>query len=446
MNLSGQIARTMISRHYLTIAGPTGPRRVHYRRCGKGPPLLMVHQSPRSSAEYERLMRSWAPFFTCIAPDTPGFGQSDPLPDTDPDIGDFADAIAAFVRAAGIEGCAAYGFHSGGMILVSALRRHPQLFSALAVGGYAVWSDAERTLFADRYLPPLVPQPYGEHLVWLWNRMLEQSWFFPWFDVREETRLPVAHADVARVHASVMDMLDAGDAYRAGYGAVLRAHSDISPPGAETAPAFISAYDGDPLQGHIDRLGPMPAGWEARKVATPVELENASLAFLQRHAQGNEPAVVEDRDAGFIHVAAAGFDGLIHFDGEGVDPPGHGLSDDWPGAAPQDMRAWQAVFDAFEAASGRAVRLPALARGEPDLLYPDLTPDRFGAHLTRAWGIARARALFDPWYDVRAANALPFDAARIAPARLAADTLDLLRGRAAKALHLARMGAADVDT
>lgn len=444
--MSGQIAGTMISRHYLTITGPSGPRRVHYRRCGKGSPLLMVHQSPRSSAEYERLMRSWAPFFTCIAPDTPGFGQSDALPDAEPDIGDFADAIAAFVTAAGIAGCAAYGFHSGGMILLSALRRHPQLFSALAVGGYAVWSDAERALFADRYLPPLVWQPYGEHLVWLWNRMLEQSWFFPWFDVRSETRLPVAHADVARVHASVMDMLDAGDAYRAGYGAVLRAHSDIPPADAVAAPVFISAYDGDPLQGHIDRLGAMPAGWEARKVATPAEHEAASLDFLQRHATGAEPAIAEDGTAGFRHVAAGRFDGLIHFEGEAIDPPGHGLSDDWPERAPEDMNAWQAVFDAFEDITGRIVRLPILPKGDPERLYPDLTPDRFGAHLTRAWSIARARALFDPWYEVNAANALPFDARRMAPERLAADTLDLLRGRAAKSLHLARMGAVDVDT
>ena len=43
---------TIITRHYLTIKG----RRVHYRRVGKGPPLLMIHQSPRSSAEYEPLM------------------------------------------------------------------------------------------------------------------------------------------------------------------------------------------------------------------------------------------------------------------------------------------------------------------------------------------------------------------------------------------------------
>ena len=61
-----------ITRHFIRV----GNRRVHYRKAGSGPTLLMVHQSPRSSAEYEPLMEKWAQHFTCIAPDTPGFGQS----------------------------------------------------------------------------------------------------------------------------------------------------------------------------------------------------------------------------------------------------------------------------------------------------------------------------------------------------------------------------------
>lgn len=40
-----------IFRHFIRV----GNRRVHYRRAGSGPSLLMVHQSPRSSAEYEPL-------------------------------------------------------------------------------------------------------------------------------------------------------------------------------------------------------------------------------------------------------------------------------------------------------------------------------------------------------------------------------------------------------
>lgn len=407
----------MITRHILTIPG-TG-RRVHYRRCGTGPALLMVHQSPRSSAEYEPLMRKWAAHFTCIAPDTPGFGQSDPLPGT-PEIADFADALVETMDALGIGPCPAYGFHSGGIILVTALKRHPQRFRALAVGGYAIWNAEEMRIFGERYLPEFVPQPYGEHLAWLWNRMLEQSWVFPWFDTREEARLPVAHADVPRVAQAVMEMLEAGNAYRAGYGAVLRAPRDIPAVSAEVSPCLISAYDGDPLQAHIDRLGPMPAGWEARKVATPAEHQDASLAFLLAHG-GDAPCphLAEDAHEGWVALEG----GLIHWKGTrgadrlvlhapagemaqpdagtlAIDVPGHGQSGDF-----EHPRA--AVEAAALALGAEAVFWPAPPRGDPDKLYPDMIPDRFGTYLQRAWQIARAEAFFAPWYEASAAHAIP---------------------------------------
>ena len=422
----------MMTRHILTIpgTGPNGGRRVHYRRCGQGPALLMVHQSPRSSAEYEPLMRRWGEYFTCIAPDTPGFGQSDPLPG-EPDIADFADALCETMDALGIGPCPAYGFHSGGIILVTALKRQPQRFRCLAVGGYAIWNDAEMRIFGERYLPEFRPTPYGEHLAWLWNRMLEQSWVFPWFDTREEARLSVAHADVTRVAQAVMEMLQAGNAYRAGYGAVLRAPRDIPPPDAAVPPCLISAYDGDPLQAHIDRLGAMPAGWEARKTSTPEEHQHTSLAFLREHGgKAPCPPLSENPGEGWVQ-----FDGgLLHWKGSRgaehlvlhapseemadpepgalvIDAPGHGQSDDFA-----DPRA--AVEAAALMLGAEAVLWPAPPAGDPERLYPDMTPDRFGAYLQRAWAIARAEAFFAPWYEASAAHTIPLDTAALDPQAL----------------------------
>lgn len=436
----------VISRHILTIPG--SGRRVHYRRCGSGPALLMVHQSPRNSSEYDPLMREWGQHFTCIAPDTPGFGQSDPLPGS-PEIDEFAEAIAEFVRAVGVEGCPAYGFHSGGIILVSALRRHPHLFSGLAIGGYAVWTAEEMRVFGESYLPALQPQPYGEHLTWLWNRMLEQSWFFPWFDVSDEARLSVAHADVLRVNQAVMEMLDAGDAYRAGYGAVLRAPRDIPAPDAEIAPVLITAYDGDPLQAHIARLGAMPPHWNARAVASPVEHHERSFAFLHQHAEpGPAPVILEDPYEGWLELP----EGKIHWRGAkgaarlvlhapasemadpgkgavAIDVPGHGLSSNF-----QDIRA--AIQQAADALGATEIAWPAPAVGEPELLYPDLTPDRYGSHLLRAWTVARAEALFCPWYRADPDSAVSVVPADLEPEAIASRARAKLRaGDAARRWH-----------
>ncbi len=443
----------MIARHFLTIPrkgddpADKPSRRVHYRRSGTGPVLLMVHQSPRSSAEYERLMDLWSAHFTCIAPDTPGFGQSDPLPGT-PEINDFADAVDEFLDALGVARCAAYGFHSGGIILVTALKRHPGRFNCLAVGGYAIWTPAEMKLFGESYLPPFEPSGYGEHLTWLWNRMLEQSWYFPWFDVRDAARLPGAHADVARVNAAVLEMLDAGAAYQGGYGAVLRASREIPPVTATTPPVLITAYDGDPLQAHIDRLGEMPAGWRAHKVAAPAEHEADSLAFLRHHAGDACPALAEDGDDGFVVVG----EGLVHWRGTrgaarlilhapggelaepgadeiAIDVPGHGLSSPQP-----DMRA--AIEAARAALGARELVWPTAPAGDAAQLYPDLTPDRFGAHLTRAWSAVRAAAIFDPWYEAGKDAAKPIDPAALDPGTLALRTRALLRaGPAARTYH-----------
>lgn len=485
-----------ISRHFIRVKG----RRVHYRKAGKGPALLMVHQSPRSSAEYDLLMRRWAEHFTCIAPDTPGFGQSDPLPG-DPDVTGFADALVELLDALGLDRTAAYGFHSGGIILMEALRRHPARFTTLATGGYAVWTPQEMALFSGDYLPAFRPSPYGEHLTWLWNRIAEQSWFFPWFDVRNETRLGVAHDDPTRIAAIVREMLDSGDAYRAGYGAALSAPSAIPPADAAMPPVLIAAYDGDPLQAHITRLGKLPAGWRAEAVATPAALETVCLAHLCAAPSLPCPPIAEGSDGGFVHVHTAGFYGLIHWSGDlfsdtvllhapgraaellphdgalAIDLPGHGLSDDWASGTVSTLDDWCEVvasalatvmrgrkpaiigegFSVLLAAAvshttgapgwgGIAAHLPAesAAAGWAARAIPDLAPDRHGAYLHAAWNTVRAGHFFWPWFEAKADNAIPFDAADIAPGALASEHRSLIRARAGRAL-LATLAAADRD-
>lgn len=454
-----------ISRHYLTIRQGGTSRRVHYRMAGNGPPLLLVHQSPRSSAEYEPLMRQWAQHFTCIAPDTPGFGQSDPLANPAPEIEDFADALIEFCDEAGIKEISAYGFHSGGIILVTALKRHLSRFKTLAIGGYPIWNENERAQTGPSYLPPNPPRPFGEHLVWLWNRILEQSWYFPWFDPDDITRMTRAHDDPQMVDAIVREMLDAGEYYRLGYGAALRGERDIPPPDTVTPPVLITAYAGDPLQKHLVRLGEMPKGWEAFGVETADEHLAVSLTHLLKHGIVEEIMPAEDADAGFVPIETAQFAGLIHWRGNRssgtirihapgreadlidaadalvIDLPGHGLSDPWPGDAPHDWTAWQMVIDAIAAHFGTAtVEFEDLQAGEPDRLYPDLSPDRFGNYLTAAWAIVRASHIYSPWYLASKDTAIPIDKTALSPERLALEHRALLRGAsAARALHVARM-------
>jgi haloalkane dehalogenase len=301
--------------------------------------------------------------------------------------------------------------------------------------------------------------------VWIWNRILEQSWYFPWYDPNDATRMRSVHDDLAKVDAIIQEMLDSQDYYRLGYGAVLRGNRDIPPPDAITAPVLIAAYTGDPMKEHLARLGAMPAGWEAKGVETPADLEVVCLAHLQQHGNCPEFEPAADRDAGFLAVGTATFNGLIHWRGDSasrvlklhapsreaallplesamaIDLPGHGLSSKWNGDAPTDWAAWQAVIDAVTAHFGIAkVEHEPLPVGDAARLYPDLTPDRFGGYLTAAWAVVRASKIFAPWYIASQATAIPIDKAALAPERLVHEHRALIRSAcAAKALHLARL-------
>lgn len=445
-----------ITRHYLTVKG----RRVHYRRCGEGPPVLLVHQSPRSSAEYEEVMRQWGRQFTCLAPDSPGFGQSDRLAIDRPTTADYADAVLDFAESVGLVGIATYGFHSGGIFLMNAMRRHPGRFVALAVGGYPCFRPEELADVGEAYLPPFHPMPYGEHLVWAWNRLLEQSWYFPWYLPDDGRRMSLAHADPVALQDMVMDLLSAGDAYRDGYRAALTADYDVPPIGARLPPALLASYTGDPMTTHMARFPALPEGWETAEQPSRDAHFDACAAFLAQHPAPIVP-LGEDSQHGFIAVKASCFDGLIHWRGQGdalrvhgpgrsldlvedfgvaIDLPGHGLSDPWPVEPPTDWATWQAVIDAAAAklGTGRVEHEP-LQAGDAELLFPDLTPDRYGHHLVTAWTNVRAAHVFAPHYAIDIAYARPIDRAAMAPDRLAVEHLALIRaGTAARALHLAR--------
>jgi hypothetical protein len=238
---------------------------------------------------------------------------------------------------------------------------------------------------------------------------------------------------------------------------VLQAPRDIPPPDSEVAPVLITAYDGDPLQAHIDRLGALPKGWEARKVRSPAEHQAASLAFLQS-LPGTVGEPHADKHQGFMQVRTSRFDGLIHWrraaqdphpvlqvhgpgqaldclalTGTAIDLPGHGLSSAWNEATPNDWAVWQEVIDFCAQALGLTeLALPPAPFGDPALLFPDLTPDRFGSYLTRAWAIIRARHFFAPWYEASPAHALDFAPAVLAPERLAIEHRALIRASAAR--------------
>ena len=130
MNVSAPVRRA-----YLDVSG----RQMHYRTAGQQglPRLLLLHQSPSSSAMYQALMQQLADRYQVFAPDTPGFGNSDPLPVAQHalQIADYASAIHDFCSALGLEGCYVFGHHTGAAVAVQLEHDYPGTAQAMVLSG-----------------------------------------------------------------------------------------------------------------------------------------------------------------------------------------------------------------------------------------------------------------------------------------------------------------------
>ncbi|MFM2044952.1 MAG: hypothetical protein RLY86_3528 [Pseudomonadota bacterium] len=258
-----------IQRRFVTIADGAGRlRQVHLRIAGQGPPILLLHQSPRDGGELEPLMARLTGDVPggamVIAPDSPGYGLSDPLPaspadlpGTATDMDAYADGLTALMDRLGIGRAAVYGLHTGGCIALRLAVRHPDRVAGLVVDGVLLLTEGERADYLAHYLPPFQPVWHGTHLVWAWARLREQALFFPWYRAAGETRMVRNPPPPERLQMLLLELLRAGDHYRGAYGAAL-AQDVAGDIGRLRVPAQLLSSRDDVLVTQIDRMPPLP--------------------------------------------------------------------------------------------------------------------------------------------------------------------------------------------
>lgn len=192
---------------------------IHYRTAGDGAPLILLHQSPRSSLEYNDLITRLSERYRVIAPDNPGNGMSDPLPGEHPDMKDYADALIEFMDAVGLEQVALYGFHTGGSIAAATAAYHQDRVSVAVANGLAILTPEFRDELLERYLPEITPAENGSHVSWLWQRVMDQSKHFPWYRNGDEFKLDMQPYHAQKAHEIFVDFIMAGNDYIAPYQA-----------------------------------------------------------------------------------------------------------------------------------------------------------------------------------------------------------------------------------
>lgn len=155
-------------RHYTD--GPFG--QVHFQTLGTGAPLILLHQAPMTSAQFDNV---YAPLaargFQAIGIDMPGFGMSDPAPGV-PTIWDFAQGVPPVLAALGLTRAAVLGHHTGALVATEVAVQFPDLVSALIINGPLPLTTEARQHYLDtghEWELGFKAQPEAAHMKELYN-------------------------------------------------------------------------------------------------------------------------------------------------------------------------------------------------------------------------------------------------------------------------------------
>ncbi len=148
---------------------------LHYRiamppRGATHPPLLCLHMSPYSGRIYQKFLGAIGTDRVAIAPDTPGFGESDP-PHRPPSIEDYAAAMGDLIDALGFTELDVMGYHTGSETCTALALARPTQIRRLVLVSAPIFTPDELVQFRNLYAPvPLDPE--GAHLVRKWKGQL----------------------------------------------------------------------------------------------------------------------------------------------------------------------------------------------------------------------------------------------------------------------------------
>lgn len=144
---------------------------IHFASCGpeRAPAVLLLHQTPRSWAEYRHVLPLIGQRYRAIAMDTIGFGDSAAAP-WPAGIERWAAVAAGLLDVLAIERAHVVGHHTGGVIAVELAASFPDRVAGLVLSSTPYVDEALRR--ARRERPPIdavEPSADGGHLQAMWR-------------------------------------------------------------------------------------------------------------------------------------------------------------------------------------------------------------------------------------------------------------------------------------
>jgi pimeloyl-ACP methyl ester carboxylesterase len=257
---------------------------IFYRQCGKGPFLFLLHPSPRNSKMMEPLMQLLQDSFTVIAPDLPGYGYSQPLPERADSVYDYVPYLNNFFRHFSDKPFHLYGTATGAQLAIAYALIHSQNIQHLYLDNTAHFSDEQCDEILVNYFPDFSPQVDGSHLQQLWQHVCDSCLFFPWYSKEEQNRIAKELPPPAIIQQIVNDYLLAGPNYADAYK-VAFLHERAEKIQQLKSPTTIFKWLGSPILKYINALLQHPLPKNINIIETPVSVQERYLKMKRTMLQ-----------------------------------------------------------------------------------------------------------------------------------------------------------------
>ena len=254
---------------------------LHYRTVPADPALpllIMLHQSPLSSRNYEAVLPLLAGHCRPVALDTPGYGGSSAVPE-DWTVADYAQLVWDVADQLGAERVFVFGRATGAVFALEAALAQPQRVQGLVLHGMPVYTDAERADRMQNFAPPFPAATDGAHLTGIWQRIHNE---YPW--IGPELATHFAH-----------DFLSAGPDFARSYRAIWRYDLLQRLSGSADLPTLL-------LAGSADRIAFM----HARAVALLPRAQAVWLEGATDFVAEQSPALFARQLTDFMAAHSAG--------------------------------------------------------------------------------------------------------------------------------------------
>lgn len=249
--------------------------RMRVLEAGNGPALLLVHSFHTSHRSFEDVIELLAQHFRVIAPDLPGFGDSEKPSPTRYSYGveAFAESMADLIAAFGVGRANVLGHGMGGAVALTLAAEHPELVTRLVLEDALVFPFP----LSFRSRLPLVPVFGGMFFKQLYGRRGFRAHF------RDEFFRPGAEIPYERIDHHY-DIFNGPSARESAY-AVLRSVLDTRPIVARltriTTPTLV-------MWGRDDRIFPAAHAQRLVRAMPAAKLEIMDAAHCPHEERPRE--------------------------------------------------------------------------------------------------------------------------------------------------------------